>query len=186
MNLADIHTLDDLINKLESNGYSINKEGPKGNRVVLEEKYFRRMDKFGEDLGKFRSWIFDLEAALGSIDSELGKTVRALLREHIPDPSEANMDQALDQETQDSYPTELYGVLCGLTSGEAQKIVKAISEKHNMQCGFSALVALSNRFDARTPGNLLVALMGAMSPPTVKQAVGIPKSILDWGEKVNA
>ena len=55
-----------------------------------------------------------------------------------------------------------------------------------MQFGSSALVALNNRFDARTPGNLLTAVMGAMSPPAVKQALGIPKAILDWGEKVNA
>ena len=57
-----------------------------------------------------------------------------------------------------------------------------------MQCGFSALVALNNRFDARTSGNLfnLVAVMGAMSSPTVKQAAGIPKAILDWEEKLNA
>ena len=103
--MADIHTLDDLIKKLESNGYSSKKEGHKGNRVVLEEKYFRRMDKFDGDLGNFRAWIFDLEVTLGSIDSELDKTVGALVREHIPDPSEANMDQALDQETQDTYST---------------------------------------------------------------------------------
>ena len=55
-----------------------------------------------------------------------------------------------------------------------------------MQCGFSALVALNNRFDARTPGNLLTAVMGAMSPQALKQAVGIPKASLDWEEKVNA
>ncbi len=105
VNLQDIHTLDDLVRKLESNGYSIKKEGHKGNKVVLDEKHFRRMDKFEGDVGKFRSWIFDLEVALGSIDSELGKTVKALLREHIPDPSEANMDANLDHETQDTYST---------------------------------------------------------------------------------
>ena len=127
LNLSGVVTLDDLVQRMEMGGYSIKKKGEKGNQVVLDEKFFRRMDKFDGDLGKFRAWIFDLEVALGSIDSELGKTVRALLREHIPDPSEANMDQALDQETQDTYSTELYGDICGLTSGDAKTIVRAIS-----------------------------------------------------------
>jgi hypothetical protein len=184
--LADFNTLDELIRAMEYSGYSVKKDGEKFKGPALDEKHFRRMDKFEGDVGKFRSWIFDLEVALGSIDSELGKVVKALLRENIPDPSEANMDQNLDQDTQDKYSTELYGVICGLTSGEAKKIVRSISEKHNMQCGFSALVALNNRFDARTPGNLLTAVMAAMSPPAVKQTAGIPKAILDWEEKLNA
>ena len=32
-----------------------------GNKIVLEEKYFRRMDKFDGDATKFRAWIFDLQ-----------------------------------------------------------------------------------------------------------------------------
>ena len=61
VNLADIRTLDDLIRAMESNGYSVKKEGQQGNKVTLDEKHFRRMDKFEGDVGKFRSWIFDLD-----------------------------------------------------------------------------------------------------------------------------
>ena len=54
------------------------------------------------------------------------------------------MSDHLEFDTQEKYSSELYGFICGLTSGEAKKIVGAISEKHNMLCGFSALIASNN------------------------------------------
>ena len=30
-------------------------------KVILEEKYFRRVEKFDGDLTKYKSWIFDLK-----------------------------------------------------------------------------------------------------------------------------
>ena len=65
VNLADIHTLDDLIRAMETSGYSVKKEGGKSKQPNLDEKHFRRMEKFEGDLNKFREWIFNLEVALG-------------------------------------------------------------------------------------------------------------------------
>ena len=92
VNLADIHTLDDLIRAMETSGYSVKKEGEKSWRPALDEKYFRRMDKFKGDVGKFGSWLFDHEVALGSIDSDLGIAINSLLRETIPELSETVMN----------------------------------------------------------------------------------------------
>ena len=93
------------------------------------------------------------------------------------------MDAHLDQDTQDKYSSQLYGVICDITSGEAKKVVRAISEKSNIQCGFSAMVALNNVFDARTPGSLLTAVMGAVNPPAVKKCGRNPKSHFGLGRK---
>ena len=41
------------------------------NRVVLEEKHFRRMGTFSGDAGKFRSWFFDLMVCIGQVDQRL-------------------------------------------------------------------------------------------------------------------
>eukprot|EP00973_Karenia_brevis_P050779 7053694-Karenia_brevis.AAC.1 len=43
-------------------------QSEKPKRSTLEEKYFRRMDKFGGDSSKFRLWLFNLGVAIGSVD----------------------------------------------------------------------------------------------------------------------
>ena len=48
-------------------------------KVVLEEKFFRRVDKFSGETGKFRTWLFDLEVALGAVDSELQRMLHNFL-----------------------------------------------------------------------------------------------------------
>ena len=40
-------------------------------RVVLDEKHFRRCDKFEGNPAKFKSWMFDLITAAGSVDQSL-------------------------------------------------------------------------------------------------------------------
>eukprot|EP00973_Karenia_brevis_P036836 5075175-Karenia_brevis.AAC.1 len=37
-------------------------------RGKLEEKYFRRIDKYDGNIKGFREWIFNIEVALGQID----------------------------------------------------------------------------------------------------------------------
>ena len=136
VDLSGIHTVEDLVAKMESAGYSV-KKGGSNIGPKLDEKHFRRLEKFDGDRGKYREWLFNLEEVLGRVDTDLGKTVKELLRENIPDPSETQMDSHLDQEMQDNYSSEFYGVICDLTMGEAKKVVRAVSEKYHMQCGFA-------------------------------------------------
>ena len=44
-------------------------------RVVLDENRFRRCDKFEGNPAKFKSWMFDLITAVGSVDQGLAKDV---------------------------------------------------------------------------------------------------------------
>ena len=48
-------------------------------KIKLDERYFRRMDKFEGDVQKFREWLFDLMVALGSVDKDLAKELKGLL-----------------------------------------------------------------------------------------------------------
>ena len=48
-------------------------------RVVLEERYSRRVEKFSGDGNKFRGWIFDIVVAAGSVDSKLAEQIEGLL-----------------------------------------------------------------------------------------------------------
>ena len=53
---------------------------PGGKKVILEEKYFRRMDKFEGDAAKYRSWVFELGIAIAGIDEELAGELERLGR----------------------------------------------------------------------------------------------------------
>ena len=49
-------------------------------RVVLDEKYFRRCDKFEGNPAKFKSWMFDLITAIGSVDQSLARDLKVQLK----------------------------------------------------------------------------------------------------------
>ena len=51
----------------------------KGDRVKLEEKYFRRMDLFEGDRTRFRNWIFDLGIAVGFVDRHLSEALNRMM-----------------------------------------------------------------------------------------------------------
>ena len=55
--------------------------GGRGDRqhVHLDEKYFRRVDKFDGDPNKYRGWIFELVVALGQVDGDLQKVIEKLV-----------------------------------------------------------------------------------------------------------
>eukprot|EP00973_Karenia_brevis_P027191 3751010-Karenia_brevis.AAC.1 len=50
------------------------------NRVKLDEKYFRRIEKVGGNIKEFRGWMFNIEVALGQVDRELSYLVREIIR----------------------------------------------------------------------------------------------------------
>eukprot|EP00973_Karenia_brevis_P084899 11780882-Karenia_brevis.AAC.1 len=44
-------------------------------KTKLDEKYFRRMDKFNGEPNQFRMWLFNFEVCLGQIDSKFAEEV---------------------------------------------------------------------------------------------------------------
>eukprot|EP00973_Karenia_brevis_P000829 115163-Karenia_brevis.AAC.1 len=45
-------------------------------KAILDEKYFRRMDKFVGDAGVYRMWMFNFTVALGQVDGKLSDEIR--------------------------------------------------------------------------------------------------------------
>eukprot|EP00973_Karenia_brevis_P040282 5564245-Karenia_brevis.AAC.1 len=48
-------------------------------KVVLDAKYFRRMDKFAGQESQFRMWMSNLGVALGQVDSQFAEEIRRLI-----------------------------------------------------------------------------------------------------------
>ena len=58
-------------------------------RDRLEEKHFRRVEKFVGDSGKFRGWLFDVLVGVGMVNRDLQEMVkRFMARRKGNDPME--------------------------------------------------------------------------------------------------
>ena len=62
---------------------------------VLDEKYFRRVDKLAE-AGGYRAWLFDLTIAQSQVDTELGEQVKRIIKEEGGLMSPEKWDPVLD------------------------------------------------------------------------------------------
>ena len=159
-----------------------------GKRVILDTKYFQRVDKFEGNPAKFKSWIFDLLTQIGSIDSELAKDLRKLLK----DRPKLTVDERgvfefgdFEDENHNKYKGELYALIVALTAGEAKCVVRGISEKNWEADGYLAIGMLQARYDANTAASLLQCVMEVVNPPALKNHQGIVKGVTEWEVRVD-
>ena len=106
-----------LQNKKQNKGKGAWHEGGKG-RVALDEKYFRRCDKFDGTPAKLKSWASDSVAAIGSVDQSLAGDVRELLKGRNKIEIEGNRfkpgDIVVSDDNHLKYKGELYSLVVGL------------------------------------------------------------------------
>ena len=55
-------------------------DGDERGRALLNRKDFGLVDKFDGNQSKFKSWLFDLITALGSVDQDLTRQIKDLLK----------------------------------------------------------------------------------------------------------
>jgi len=154
-------------------------------RVTLDEKYFRRCEKFDGDTFKFRAWLFDLLVAIGQIDGTLYDSLKDMLYRARDEEFDPASYEGVNHQLYEKYKSELYGVVVSLTVGEAKSVVRGISESGNNNDGFKALVVLQCRYDKKTKANLLRTFLDVTNPPGIKGVNTIIKSIHAWESKVS-
>ena len=118
--------------------------------VILEEKYFRRVDKFDGDVVKFRGWLFDVLVAISQVDDSLGSVLKGIIAKGHDETWDPKTDLTLDQQIHQKFASELYGVIVSLTTGEAKNIVKSVVDVGGYPDGFKAIVLLCHRCDTKT------------------------------------
>ena len=183
---------------MQGQGYNANSQsqqnrdysGQDGNRdfnkVILDEKYFRRMEKFGGDASVFRGWLFDLLVAIGQIDSILQRELKDMLKLEFEEKNwDPVIDGNVDDELHGKYAGELYAVLCALTTGEAKNIVKSVADQgKDKYDGFKALGLLNKRFDMQTISGTLQQFMEVVSPEGIKKSNDLVSKIHNWEARV--
>ena len=78
------------------------------------------------------------------------------------------MEAVVTKDVKSKYGSELFGVLCSLTGGEANVVVRSVIQKGAGYCGFAALCVLSQRFNPKTPARILQYLTTVLNPTPVK------------------
>ena len=155
--------------------------GKGGYQSLMDEKHFRRVDKFEGNPAKFKSWMFDLLTACEYVDPSLARDLKLQTKERPKiniEEGEFKIEEARgvhDNYTfgnQKKYKGALYALIVGLTTGEAKCVVRSISEKAWESDGFLALATLQARYDANTAASLLQCVMEVVSPPTIKNHQG--------------
>eukprot|EP00973_Karenia_brevis_P046665 6473968-Karenia_brevis.AAC.1 len=108
-------------------------------RGALEEKYFRRMSKFGGETSQFRMCMFNLGVALGTVNRKLAEEIKSLIKrddnKKLPEDWSPKADRGLDRETYKRYSSELYGVLVSLLEGEPLSILRGLQDTNSNMMG---------------------------------------------------
>ena len=80
---------------------------------------------FDGNQAKFRGWVFDLLVAVGQINKDLSKELKSIMQKE----EDWNPDEHLEnKDLHNKFKSELFGVLCSLTTGEAKTVVKGMGD----------------------------------------------------------
>ena len=179
---------DELNNLQQSKGDGNEGEGKyKSNK--LDERHFRRMDKFDGDQTKYRMWRYDLLVCIGQVDHPLGNEIKSMLGKAgettgvLPEKWDPVEDGMIPLNMYEKYAGELYGILVSITNGEAKNVLKGMFDSGGTGDGFKGMMLLEKRFDATTSASLLQAYLEVITPKPLKASeivVGIGK----WENKV--
>jgi hypothetical protein len=155
------------------------------NKKKLDERFFRRIDKFSGDEKAWKEWHFQIKAAIRSTDMHTAEVVDWI--EKHPDTTMGDLEDRFNDEFDEKddhlkgLSAEMYDLLCSVTSGEAMTIVRAEVDMN----GFMAWKALYARYSPMSPAKTLALLMEIMSPPKHKDVSLIMKSMDIWTLKMN-
>ena len=150
----------------------------------VESKYFKRLDKYAGVIAQWREWSFNFLTTLQGANGPTAAALTEVCKQSVAPLTNAALEKAVPKEIKDRHGGELFLVLCELTGGEANSVVRSVATKPEFgRCGFAAFYALSYRFNPRTPSRALQFLFTVVNPPVVKDIRLIPKAIEDWEAK---
>jgi hypothetical protein len=116
------------------------KGGGGGHRAVLDERSFRRLEKFTNKESDWEAWQANVEVAISAVHWPTAKLMEDVAKKEVADDKrlkelfeELAMEKGWDAEEFDKEMMkvngELYQHLCLWTAGEANTIVRAVRER---------------------------------------------------------
>ncbi len=105
--------------------------------------------------------MFNLITQVAGVSSEVWKAMEEVLRDKDKEVTEIRIDNLVRTEMVEKYGGEVFRVLCGLTKGEANTIVRGAATvgSGGRRNGFLALKLLRKRINPKNLGKLFRAVM---------------------------
>ena len=160
------------------------------NKVLLDDYTFRRLDKFTGAEGTWQEWSFNMLMTVAQVDPTLGQGLEELKKDVKPLTDDMFISgsslagfEYLDLDMCTNFGPALFGVMCSLTGGEANAIVRGVSVNGGHRCGFRAFYALNLRYNPKTPARMLRFLTQVVNPAQVKNIRELPLAIEKWEAK---
>ena len=117
----------------------------------LDERFFRRVEKFDGAEGRWKEWSFQFTSQLGAASK--------LTRFRLDDIQKAGVDPAWNsifvedgELSVDKLGAELYSIITSLVSGEALMMVRGVPHGN----GWKAWSKLFSRYNPKTPAGALM------------------------------
>ena len=167
--------------------------GGGGNRAILDERNFRRIEKFDNKESEWDQWQESVEVAVSAVHWGTAKMMEevAKMDEFTDDKFKERMDDlvlnapGLDSDIfsqeQMKVKQELFQHLCLWTQGESNTIVRGVRSRN----GYEAWRKLLTRLAPRTAARRLQSMMSIMRPNKAKDVRSFGKVLEVWELQVN-
>ena len=141
----------------------------------LDERHFRRVEKFDGKEGMWKEWSFQFKTQVGAASRYTRNKLDEIQKEGTdPDLDGIFVDDNADMV--DKLGAELYSTLTPLVSGEALMMVRGVPHGD----GWKAWSKLFNRYNPKTPARALMAMMAVMNPRKVKDVRDLSQAVEEW------
>ena len=139
----------------------------------LDERHFRRVEKFGGEPSKWREWAFQFKTAVGGANAGV-RDVLDQIQNSQKDPVWNDIFMQMTEQDRNKFAAELYNVIVTLVTGEALTVVRGVGGD-----GFEAWHRLLVRFDPKTPARALRMMMAVMQPKKVKDIRDLQAAVVN-------
>ena len=98
----------------KGNGKGIGKsnESEEESRVLLEERFFRNMEKFEDSLEGWNGWVFNLNTQIGGVSRKVAQLVERVLTDKDKTVTKEKVEALVGKEEVDRYGGEVFRLLC--------------------------------------------------------------------------
>jgi hypothetical protein len=147
-------------------------------------KSFTRMEKFAGNANEWSGWMFNLKVCADAMDDDFGDAVRDIMKAKMEKEDVDSVRHCVDEEPY-KLSKKFFEILCGLTSGEANVVVRGTTEKFG-NCGFGALYLLNKRYRPNTHARKIQCLTEVVRPQIIKDSRQLATAVEIWEGKVGA
>ena len=152
-----------------------------GNNRKLQEKDFRRVEKFSGGEDAWKAWEFDFKVALRAADAVMGEALEAaeLESKMVTIANFMELDD-IKWDGLEERSKELYDILCMLTTGEAKAIIREVPGGD----GVMAWQLMTKAYARKTLARTLRRYREVMNPRQSKEVTDIVGSVAKWENKM--